>query len=452
LKSVIALREIPHVTTNQVGHGQGFQYDTNGNLTGFPAAGGGTTTLSYDVENRTGGYWYDLQNQPLQREGVWNLYGLNGERLETVSVSNAIYQINPQNLIPYGTVTQLTQNVYFGGRLIQSNGRTVVTDRQGSVRANDAGETFEYYPYGEEITVKNPQDREKFATYTRESSTGLDYAVARYYASMYGRFNSPDRYHTLTGGAGDPNTPQSWNQYSYTQNDPVNSYDPRGLEECDPGGPIDYLEPKFACGGGGGGGGGVCDPGDPWCSEPCDPGEGNCGGGISHPDPPPPPAPPPSCSIELWHRAAFFDSDPGQHTYLSVTDPMLFGPLPVQFEGDSIGGSLEGVIDRAPGLAAGTGHPSDPSNASNHENGRPFTGTLACHAIDLIYSFYNDYESGPRVPYSAIPLPGSGYWNSNSFTYTLLNDVGLSNYFGRLPAYGVRGVFYPGWGLKVPGL
>jgi RHS repeat-associated protein len=136
--------------------------------------------------------------------------------------------IDQNNLIPYGTAQQVTQNVYFAGRLIQSNGRTVVTDRLGSVRANDAGDTFGYYPYGEELTVKNPQDREKFATYTRESATGLDYANQRYYSSTYGRFSRPDPY----GDNWDPGNPGSWNMYAYVNGDPVNFNDPDGLQSC----------------------------------------------------------------------------------------------------------------------------------------------------------------------------------------------------------------------------
>jgi RHS repeat-associated protein len=72
--------------------------------------------------------------------------------------------------------------------------------------------------------VKNPQDREKFATYTRESATGLDYADQRYCASSYGRFNSPDPYAAI-GGPSDPGT---WNRYSYTRGGPINRLDPRG--------------------------------------------------------------------------------------------------------------------------------------------------------------------------------------------------------------------------------
>jgi RHS repeat-associated protein len=237
------------VSTNRATN-SGFAYDANGNTTSMPASPS-NISLAYDVENRTGGAWYDLQNQPLQRAGVWNLYGLNGERLETVSLSYGIYTIDPNNLIPYGTLQQLTQNVYFGGRLIQSNGKTVVTDRLGSVRANDAGETFGYFPYGEELTVRNPQDREKFGTYTRESATGLDYAVARYYSSAYGRFNTPDPLHSSATSPADPSNPTSWNRFGYVAGDPINNHDPSGERACTSGfiDPFEDSDVSLGCGG-----------------------------------------------------------------------------------------------------------------------------------------------------------------------------------------------------------
>jgi YD repeat-containing protein len=119
----------------------GFAYDANGNTTSIPNSSG-TTTLSYDIANRTGGTWYDQQNQALDRAGVWNLYGLRGERLATYTYT-VNQQPNQEGSITYifetAPMTQASRNVYFGGRLIQSNGTTVVTDRQGSVRTNEAG-------------------------------------------------------------------------------------------------------------------------------------------------------------------------------------------------------------------------------------------------------------------------------------------------------------------------
>ncbi|HEV2278286.1 MAG TPA: RHS repeat-associated core domain-containing protein [Acidobacteriaceae bacterium] len=82
--------------------------------------------------------------------------------------------------------------------------------------------------YGDEITSTS-NDREKFGTYTRDSYTGLDYAQNRYYASSYGRFNTPDPF----GGSIKATDPGSWNRYSYTRGDPVNRNDRTGLCDAD---------------------------------------------------------------------------------------------------------------------------------------------------------------------------------------------------------------------------
>jgi len=112
-------------------------------------------------------------------------------------------------------------------------------DRVGSVavRVNPSGtnEKLRYYPYGEE-RVATASDRDKFATYFRDSSTGLDYAMNRYYGSNMGRFLTSDPY----GPSAKPGNPQSWNRYAYVSNDPVNKNDPTGLLE--PGLPSDAVD------------------------------------------------------------------------------------------------------------------------------------------------------------------------------------------------------------------
>ena len=90
-----------------------------------------------------------------------------------------------------------------------SQGSTAILDRLGTNRPYGA----RYYPYGEEQTVST-QDREKFATYYRDQSTGLDYAQNRYYANTLGRFTSPDPYNASAGA----NKPGSWNRYAYDRN------------------------------------------------------------------------------------------------------------------------------------------------------------------------------------------------------------------------------------------
>ena len=121
-----------------------------------------------------------------------------------------------------------SENVYFTGYLARVEGHTVQVDRLGSVSYN--GGTRRYYPYGVEYTATG-NDTEKYATYTRDSATGLDYAVNRYYSSLWGRFLSPDPY---VAGVG-PADPGSRNRYTYTRNDPISRLDPPGLDDSCPG-------------------------------------------------------------------------------------------------------------------------------------------------------------------------------------------------------------------------
>ena len=63
----------------------------------------------------------------------------------------------------------------------------------------------------------------------------LDYADQRYYASAYGRFNTPDPY--VAGGAAkgsvnNPSDPGSWNRYAYALGDPINRNDRHGTDSC----------------------------------------------------------------------------------------------------------------------------------------------------------------------------------------------------------------------------
>ncbi len=77
------------------------------------------------------------------------------------------------------------------------------------------------YPFGDSWYSSNG-NRFVFTTYQRDSESGLDYAMARYYDSTAARFCSAD---PLGGQLGDP---QTWNRYAYARNDPVNLVDPSG--------------------------------------------------------------------------------------------------------------------------------------------------------------------------------------------------------------------------------
>src|SRR5437588_215869 len=121
--------------------------------------------------------------------------------------------------------------------------RWLVTDQLGTPRmvidhtgSLSGVRRHDYFPFGEEIGADpswrtaargyggGDSVRQKFASYERDNETGLDYAQARYYANIQGRFTSVDpsrKSIVLTN-------PQSWNRYSYTLNNPLAYVDKNG--------------------------------------------------------------------------------------------------------------------------------------------------------------------------------------------------------------------------------
>jgi RHS repeat-associated protein len=181
-----------------------------------------TSTFNYDPsgkrlmnETDPDPYNYTTGSNPTYN---YNFYGITGQRIATVTCY-------PQSGTPYPICSVTGRNVYFKGKMLESNGVTVVTDRLGSVRANTLGENFAYYPYGEERT-STADGRDKFGTYFRDV-VGQHYADQRYYGSSAGRFWTVDPGGKATSHSG---TPGSWNRYSYGFDDPVNRIDPRGMD------------------------------------------------------------------------------------------------------------------------------------------------------------------------------------------------------------------------------
>jgi RHS repeat-associated protein len=201
---------------------------------------------------------------------------------------------------------------YFDGRrppgnLAGSAGlKYVLQDLQGSARMamNNNGSAsaviarHDYLPFGEEVGSgtglrtgtqgygARDTNRQKYALTERDAASGLDHTPWRKYENTAGRWTSPDPYK----GSMTIANPQSFNRYSYTQNDPVNLVDPSGLNEINNigtftvdvpinfGGEISSLSWYYLFwepGGGGPGGGG--------------PGDGGLGGEPQNPTPTPSP-------------------------------------------------------------------------------------------------------------------------------------------------------------------
>ena len=212
-------------TTNRAGG----TFDANGNLTN-----NGTFAMTYDVENRMLAAGSDNYDYAPDNKRVYKMAGQGNNQVESVyyysgSKKLATYQVvyyTPQGTNqPTRFFFRLTgANVYFGGKLVQSEGTPVVTDRLGSVVWDGAKGAHRYFPYGEERT-STTNESSKFGTYFRDATTGLDYAVNRYFSSQHGRFTSPDPFR----GSGHTANPGSWNRFAYVGNDPINASDPLGL-------------------------------------------------------------------------------------------------------------------------------------------------------------------------------------------------------------------------------
>jgi RHS repeat-associated protein len=118
----------------------------------------------------------------------------------------------------------------------------VLSDWQGSTRAvvSNAGYILsrtDYQAFGEEIATSVGQRtaaqgfgaanslRQKYGLTERDEASGLDHTWFRKNENKAGRWTSPDPYN----GSININNPQSFNRYSYVENDPVNFIDPSGL-------------------------------------------------------------------------------------------------------------------------------------------------------------------------------------------------------------------------------
>jgi RHS repeat-associated protein len=218
----------PDPATNRI---TGDCYDANGNLLAQSAPPCPSPTYTYDAENRmvnylTAAYTYDG----------------NGLRVKKVSGSNTtVYIFSGSKVIAEYDNGALVgspsrEYIYSGSALlarIDSSGtkyyhqdhlsNRLVTDSSGNIFAQ-----LGHFPFGEQW-YNTASDKLIFTSYERDSESGNDYAMARYYLSPLGRFSSPDR---LPGDVFDP---QTLDRYAYTGDDPIDFVDPTGMFLAAPG-------------------------------------------------------------------------------------------------------------------------------------------------------------------------------------------------------------------------
>ncbi|MCU0306005.1 MAG: RHS repeat-associated core domain-containing protein [Thermoanaerobaculales bacterium] len=274
----------------------GAEYDWSGNMT---AMSYGMSSTTWDPLGRVAGH------SPVSARDQSYGYDASGERVVSYGVSpqgdpqlRAVYTlrdllgrpIREYRASPTGELEWSRDHVFLGRNAIVSEASTIWPtggqilhhhrDHLGSLRLlTDPGglvvaeQAFE--PFG--AAWAQSEEPLQFTGHEREPGYGWDYMHARYYTPEWGRFWSVDPI------GGTPGMPQSWNAYAYVMGDPVNLFDPWGMEctqssdgqiRCDGGEitvtaeyevttiPIPYWGPiKIPGRGGGGEGGGGCGTG-----------------------------------------------------------------------------------------------------------------------------------------------------------------------------------------------
>ena len=210
----------PSITqsNNRLSTSDDYLFDGSGNTT----ADAQGRTFIYDAENKLdeviensvsiGKYFYDGDGKRIKKiadhETIVFVYDAAGKL-----IAEYANQVSQTPKVSYLTTDHL-------------GSPRINTDENGTVTAR-----HDYHPFGEEIaraSYGGDDIRKKFATYERDTETGLDFAQARYFVSGVGRFSSPD---PVLISVKRLVNPQIWNTYIYVGNNPLKFVDPLGLEK-----------------------------------------------------------------------------------------------------------------------------------------------------------------------------------------------------------------------------
>lgn len=206
---------------NVTSDGSQLLYDATGQRVSAYFAGNWDVKSGYDGDRQRvrkeegGGVTYYVRSSALggqvvaevkQQGGTWGwwrgyVYGGGGGQLLAVQQDGAVFWSHEDPV----TKTKRTTNA--SGAVVSSS----VID-----------------PWGGEVTgawsFNTSQQRRKFTTYERDANWRDDASMRSYHA-WFSRFDQPDP----SDSSYDLTNPQSFNRFSYVQNDPVNFIDPSGL-------------------------------------------------------------------------------------------------------------------------------------------------------------------------------------------------------------------------------
>jgi len=218
-----------HAVTH-LGGVQKYWYDANGNQV-TRMVGSDTYDLTYDAENRL------VEVKKNNNSIAIFVYDGDGNRVKSTlsSVTTAFIGSHTEWVVSSGS---LTRYFYAGStRVAMRKNNTVyylLGDHLGStsVTTDQNGQNLgsQYYlPWGE-VRYSNGTLQTKYTytgQYSNVSDFGLMYYKARWYDPYLNRWTQPD---IIIPNA---TNPQSWDRYSYVNNNPVNYSDPSGHRACE---------------------------------------------------------------------------------------------------------------------------------------------------------------------------------------------------------------------------
>ncbi|HJT26805.1 MAG TPA: RHS repeat-associated core domain-containing protein, partial [Pyrinomonadaceae bacterium] len=239
---------VPDTTTHRfvgLSHGNSNADYTDVDFAIHPVIGGTIFIYEGGVSRGTFGSYTAGDKLRVAVEGGVVKYRKNGTLLYTSSITPTYPLLVDSALHGTGdTLSNVVINSGAGGAKVQ----WLVPDHLGTPRIilDQTGafanvKRHDYLPFGEELPadtggrtpamgyVIGDNVRQQFTQYERDNETGLDYAHARYYSSIGGRFTTIDP----LMASGQPTAPATWNRYSYVMNNPLKYIDTSGLNAED---------------------------------------------------------------------------------------------------------------------------------------------------------------------------------------------------------------------------
>jgi RHS repeat-associated protein len=215
--------------TNKFLVAEGYNYDSEGNLTANPES----QLFTYDAEN----HQTQVQNTSTQVTATY-YYDGEGKRVrKTVGTEDTVFAYDALGKLAaeYSNTTDSRPKATNYITADELGSPRIVTNQLGQVISR-----HDYMPFGEELAAgiggrTTAQGyggadgvRKKFTGYERDTESGLDFAQNRYFSSKHGRFTSAD---PLTSSASIKH-PQTLNRFNYAMNSPYKFTDPIGLASC----------------------------------------------------------------------------------------------------------------------------------------------------------------------------------------------------------------------------